>query len=43
MAAEDVELATENHDFDLLGFLGAQGKDHEFKEGDAESSSTARA
>jgi hypothetical protein len=32
LAAEDVELVADNHDLDLLGFLGAQGKDDELKE-----------
>jgi hypothetical protein len=32
LAAEDVELVAENHDLDLLGFLGAQGKDGGLKE-----------
>jgi hypothetical protein len=30
-AAEDVELVAENHDFDLFGFFGPQGKDDDLK------------
>jgi hypothetical protein len=31
LPAEDVELVAENHDFDLLGFFGPQGKDGDLK------------
>jgi hypothetical protein len=31
LPAEDVELVAENHDFDLLGIFGAQGKDDDLK------------
>lgn len=31
LTMKDVELVAENYDLDLLGFLGAEGKDQELK------------